>query len=98
MIVLVASYFGTPGSGDAVEEHLDFVANLQLAVTTRAGKFAQGHAALGLQADVDDGHVLLDGNNLALDDGALLQAAAGKGLVKHRGEIVTRRVVGIRST
>src|SRR6185369_12489155 len=70
---------------DAVEEHLDLVADLEIAVAAGAGKFAQGNAALGLQADVNDGHVLFNCNNLALDDRAFLQIAAGKGLIQHRG-------------
>ena len=80
---------------DAIEEHLDLVADLELALTAGAGEFAQRNAAFGLQADVDDGHVLFDRNNLALDDGAFLQVAACEGLVEHRGEIVARGVIGI---
>src|ERR1700761_1103304 len=47
---------------DAVEEHFDLVADLQFAITAGARKFAQRDAALGLQADVDDGHVLFNRN------------------------------------
>ena len=78
---------------DPVEEHLDFVTDLQVALTARAGEFAQRHAAFGLQADVDDGHVLFNCNYLALDDGAFLQIAAGEGLVEHCSEIVTGRII-----
>src|SRR5260370_28364449 len=80
---------------DAVEEHLDLVADLELAVPARPGEFTQGHAAFGLQADVDDGHVLLDRNHLALDDGAFLQVATGEGLIQHRGKIVAAGGIGI---
>src|SRR6266702_2033930 len=80
---------------DAIEEHFHLVADLDLAVTARAGKFAQRDAALGLQANVDDGHVLFNCNHLALDDGALLQAATCEGLVEHRGEIIARGAIGI---
>src|SRR3954447_6939100 len=66
---LVARQHGfAEGVLDPVEEHFHLVADLELAVAAGAGKFAQGNAALGLQADVDDGHVLFDCNNLALDD------------------------------
>src|SRR4051812_15162435 len=82
---------------DSVEEHLDLVANLEFAVAAGPCEFAQRHAAFGLQADVDDGHVLLDRNNDALDDGAFLQIAAGKGLIEHRGEIVAGRIIGSSS-
>ena len=82
---------------DAVEEHLDLVADLEVALAAGPGEFAQRHAAFGLQADVDDGHVLLDRNHDALDDGAFLQVAAGKGFIEHRGEIVAGRIVGSSS-
>ena len=82
---------------DAVEKHLDLVADLEFAFAAGPCEFAQRHAAFGLQADVDDGHVLLDRNNDALDDGAFLQIAAGKGLIEHRGEIVAGRIIGSSS-
>src|SRR3954469_6647649 len=78
---------------DSVEEHLDFVANLEIAFAAGSCELAQRHAAFGLQADVDDGHILLDRNNNTLDDGAFLQIAAGEGLVQHRSEIVTGRII-----
>ena len=82
---------------DAVEKHLDLVADLEFAFAAGPCEFAQRHAAFGLQADVDDGHVLLDRNNGALDDGAFLQVAAGKGLVEHGGKIVAGRIIGSSS-
>src|SRR5580704_4468354 len=82
---------------DAVEKHLDHVAHLEFAFFAGPGEFAQRHTALGLQADVDDGHVLLDRNNGALDDGAFLQIAAGEGLVEHGGKIVAGRIIGSSS-
>src|SRR5882757_5746183 len=82
---------------DAVEKHLDLVANLEVAFTAGTVEFAKRHAALGLQADVDDGHVFFDRNNDALDDGAFLQVAAGKRFVEHRGEIVAGRIIGSSS-
>src|SRR5882672_2471111 len=78
---------------DSVEEHLDFVANLEFAFAAGSCELAQRHAAFGLQADVDDGHVLFNCNYLALDDGAFLQIAAGEGLVQHCSEIVTGRII-----
>src|ERR1700688_4157836 len=82
---------------DAVEKHLDLVADLEVAFAAGPCEFAQRHAAFGLQADVDDGHVLLDRNNDALDDGAFLQVAAGEGLVEHGGKIVAGRIIGSSS-
>src|SRR5207237_1277024 len=49
---------------DAVEEHLDLVADLEIAFTARAGEFAQRHAAFRLPADGDNGHVLFTRNHL----------------------------------
>src|ERR1700733_697880 len=82
---------------DAVEKYLNLVTDLEFAFFAGSCEFTQRHAAFGLQADVDDGHVLLDRNNDALDDGAFLQIAAGKGLVEHRGKIVAGRVIGSSS-
>src|SRR5580698_8563902 len=82
---------------DPVEEHLDFIADLEIAFATGPGEFAQRHAAFGFQADIDDGHVFLDRNHLALDDGAFLKVAAGKGLIEHRGEIVAGGTIGTSS-
>src|SRR6202158_2176905 len=78
---------------DAVEKHLNLVADLEIAFAAGSCEFPQRHAAFGLQADIDDGHVLFYRNNDALDDGAFLQIAAGKGLVEHGGKIVTGRII-----
>src|SRR5450631_1380238 len=82
---------------DTVEEHLDLVAHFKFAFFAGPCEFTQSHAAFGLQADVDDGHVLLDRNNDALDDGAFLQIATGKALVEHGGKIVAGRIIGSSS-
>jgi hypothetical protein len=57
---------------DAIEEDLDFFADGQGLVAAGSGKFFQGHAALGLQANVDNGDVFFDRDDDALDDGAFL--------------------------
>src|SRR5205085_3974261 len=49
---LVARQHGfAEGIFDAVEEHLDFVTDLEIAFAAGPGEFAQRHAAFGLQAD-----------------------------------------------
>ena len=78
---------------DALEIDFDGVADLDLGLPARRREFAQRDAAFGLGADVDDGQVLLDADDLALDDGAFLRAALGEGLFEHLGEIFARRVV-----
>ena len=59
-----------------------------------AGEFGKAHAALALQADVDDGLVVLDGGDGALDDAAF-KAAIGfraEHVVEHFREIVASGV------
>ena len=65
---------------DAVDIDLDLVADLQFGLLAGRGELAQRHAAFGLQADVDDGEVVLDRGDDALDDAAfeaLVLAAEG---------------------
>ena len=73
---------------DAVDIDLDFVTDLQLGLLARCGEFAQGNAALGLQPDVDDGHVVFDGGNGAVHHATLETVGAAEHLIEHRGEIV----------
>ena len=56
---------------DALQVDLDGVADLDFALPARAGEFAERHAPLGLQPDVDDGEVLLDADDGPLDDRTL---------------------------
>src|SRR6185436_16031026 len=76
---------------DALEIDLDLVADLDLAAAAGAGELADRDATLGLRADIDQRHVLLDTDDLALDDGAFLQIALAECLIEHRGEIFARR-------
>ena len=66
----------------ALQIDLDLVADLEFGLPAGPGEFAQGHAAFGLQADVDDGEILFDADDLALDDGTFLQVSGPEGL--HR--------------
>ena len=75
---------------DALEIDLDLVADLDLAAAAGAGELADRDAAFGLGADVDDGHVLLDRDDRALDDGAFLQIALAERLIEHCGKIFAR--------
>ena len=58
------------------------------------GEFLEGDAALGLEADVDDGHVLFDGDDAALDDRAFEGLVLAIGLIEQSGEILARRRAG----
>ena len=53
-------------------------------------ELAQRHAAFHLEADVDDGQVLLDADDLALDDAAFEQVLLGEAFGEQRGELVAR--------
>ncbi len=78
---------------DAVDEHLDLVADGDLGLLAGRGELAQRHAAFGFQADVDDGEVVLDRGDDAGDDAAFeALVLAAEGFVEHRGEIVARGV------
>ena len=46
-----------------------------------------------LQADVDDGHVLFNCDDLALDDGTFHHVVLGERLFEHRGEIFAARIL-----
>ena len=67
---------------DALEIDLDFVADPRRRVAAVIGEFLQRHAAFGLQADVDERHVLFDRDDPALDDGAFEGLVLAVGLVQ----------------
>ena len=79
----------------ALEIDLDRIADLDVRLTARRREFAQRDAPLGLGPDIDDGEILLDPDDDALDDGAFLRAALGEGLFEHLREILARRCGGL---
>jgi hypothetical protein len=55
------------------------------------GELAQRNAAFRFEADVDDGHVVLDGGDGAGDDAAFKAfILAAEGFVEERCEIIAR--------
>ncbi|GJD70977.1 hypothetical protein MMMDOFMJ_3931 [Methylobacterium gnaphalii] len=76
---------------DAVDIDLDNVADLQLAFAAGALEFLEGDATLRLGADIDDGDILLDADDGALDDRAFGDLVLEEALFEQRGEIVTAR-------
>jgi hypothetical protein len=76
---------------DALQIDLDGIADLDLAGAAGTRELAQGHPALGLEADIDDGHVLLDPDNRPFDDGSFLQVTVAERFVDHAGEVFARR-------
>src|SRR6185437_7640028 len=57
---------------DALEIDLDLVTHLNVGGDARHREFLQRHAAFGLETDIHHGEVVLDGDDLAFDDGAFL--------------------------
>ena len=68
---------------DPVDIDFDFVADLQAMVLTGGGELAQRHAAFRLQTDVDDGLVVFDCSDRALDDAAFESAVNGSGAAQR---------------
>ena len=79
---------------DAVDIDFDFIADRKPVRLAGHGEFAQRHAAFALEADVDDGLVVFNCGDGALDDAAFKAASAGAAerFVEERGEIVAGRV------
>ena len=77
---------------DALEVNFDLIARLQGAVDALGAELAQRHAAFGLQANVDDGEVLLDRNDTAVDDRAFGEGIGVEALFEHCREIVAGRI------
>ncbi len=73
---------------DALDIDLDFVADLQRAVLGLGAEFLERHAALDLEADVDNGNVLLDRGDDALGDVAFGEVRLCEGFLQKRCEIV----------
>ena len=77
---------------DALQVDLDLSPTLRSAGLPATANSLSAHAAFHLEADVDDGQVLLDADDLALDDAAFEQVLLGKAFGQQRGEIVARGV------
>ncbi len=75
---------------DALEVNLDLVADLEVRRLAGDRELAQRHAAFHLEADVDDGEILLDADDLALDHAAFEQVLLGEAFGEQRGKLVAR--------
>ena len=77
----------------AVDIDFDFVTDLEIGLLTRRRReFAQRHAAFALQADVNDGEVILDAGDGAEHHAALEAVGAAEHVIEHCREIVTRGI------
>src|SRR5436853_418153 len=63
----------------------------------RGGEFLEGDAALRLQADIDEGDVVLDADDPALQHGAFDVAAPAETLIEQGGETLLAETLGLRS-
>ena len=77
---------------DALKIDVDLVADGEVGGAAGDAKFFQGNAAFGLEADIDDGNVLLDRDDGALDDVAFLERRGGQRLFKQCRELVVARM------
>src|SRR5262249_39799957 len=72
----------------ALEKDLDGVAHLDVGPLARGGEFLELDAALGLQSDIDEGEVVLDGDDNALENAAFEPVAGSDRFLEQRGETV----------
>ena len=76
---------------DALKIDFDFVTDLQLGLTRRR-ELAQRDAAFHFEADVDDGEILFDADDLAFYDAAFVDVVLGEAFGQKSCEIVVRRI------
>ena len=72
----------------ALDIKLDEVAGLDLRLGAGRAEFLEGDAALGLQADIDDGEFVGEPEDPAGDDGAVEAGVPAEGLVEEGGEVL----------
>ena len=80
---------------DPLEIDFDLVAEARRRIAAVIGEFLERHAPFGLEADVDDRHVLFDRDDLALDDRSFERFVGAVGLVQQSGEILARGRQGL---
>ena len=69
------------------------IAGLDLGLGAGRAEFLEGDAALGFQADIDDGEFVGETDDSAGDDGAVEAGIAAEGLVEEGGEIFAPEMV-----
>ncbi len=72
---------------EPLDEDVDVVARLQFGILPGRGEFLQTDAAFGLQADVDQNHVVFDLDDGSLDHTAFEAAIVTEGFFEKIGEI-----------
>ena len=79
---------------DAVEINLDLVADLEPPILAGGQEFLQRHAAFGLEADIDDGHILLDRDDYPFDDAPLDRVRPLEGFLEQCRKVFAPRTRG----
>ena len=74
-----------------LDKNLDHVANTHACLATRRGKLTQGHATLGLEADINQDRIALNGHDGAVDDCAFDDIDATNKLVEKIFKILFGR-------
>ncbi len=77
----------------ALDVELDDVAGLDLGLGAGRAEFLEGDAALGFQADIDDGEFIGEAEDPAGDDGAFEAGVPAEGLIEEGGETVAFEMV-----
>ena len=70
----------------ALEIDLDGVADLDLGLLAGGGEFLERDAAFGFQSDIDEGEVVFDGDDDALEHAAFESVAGAERFFEERGE------------
>ncbi len=73
---------------DTLQINLDLIADIHIGGLAGHREFLEGNAAFGLQTDIDQGEIVFDGDNGALDDVAFSRGVGLEAVVQHRDEIV----------
>ena len=69
------------------------VAGLDVRLGAGRAEFLEGDAALGLQADIDDGEFVGEAEDAAGDDGAVEAGIAAEGFIEQGGEVLAAEMV-----
>src|SRR5690606_20610545 len=93
--LLAAEHGFAQGVLDALDIDFDRIAHLEaaiLGVLALGAEFLQRDTAFHLEADVDNGHVLLDGGNDTAHDLAFARMTVREGFFEHAREIFASRI------
>ena len=79
----------------ALEINFDDVADLDLGSLAGDGEFLEGDAAFGFETNVDQYHVVLDGDHMALDDRAFEAGGSTERFIEEGGKALLGSGLGV---